>query len=411
MSPEEKTKADEIYKAIIGKERNSLVKRYGKDAEKVAKGRAIKQAQKIAEKKMEPSKDRLKEMVKAALMQEKAGFTNQFDNDPALKGGQKNLPDGLQKSIISKAKGKMKEGPEDKFWATYVKSLVNDIRLNGVDSYTDYSEDDFIADYEEYIGGKMMGEDYDPDQAQLDDEDEIPMSYDDEGKPLGLGEDLDLGHTDNEPHMLKKDLYHIGKYAMDLYQMVDQFEGIGEVDFPHWWQSKIIKAKEMMSSAKHYLDFETREPEIDAMVGAIDMSGALDNVGVDENQVDMFATKASRTDNAKETYFKFLKDFAKSAGVSGEELGKMSYNDLENKFGEKLTRKYGLKKSNVADRARELVSKGVIQVDEKKLTKPELKKREEIAKAMEKGQPKMDMGKKMAIATSIAKRVAERLKK
>jgi hypothetical protein len=167
---------------------------------------------------------------------------------------------------------------------------------------------------------------------------------------------------------------------MELYQMVDQFEGKGEVDFPHWWQAKIIKAKEMVSSAKHYLDFETKEPEIDAMVGAIDMSGALDNVGVDEglpkgyfkkataeldeNQVDMFATKASRTDNAKETYFKFLKDFAKSAGVSGEELGKMSYNDLENKFGEKLARKYELKKSNVADRARELVSKGVIQVDE-----------------------------------------------
>jgi hypothetical protein len=42
----------------------------------------------------------------------------------------------------------------------------------------------------------------------------------------------------------------------------------------------------------------------------------------------------------------------------------MSYNDLENKFGEKLARKYELKKSNVADRARELVSKGVIQVDE-----------------------------------------------
>jgi hypothetical protein len=48
---------------------------------------------------------------------------------------------------------------------------------------------------------------------------------------------------------------------------------------------------------------------------------------------------------------------------------------------------------------------------EKKLTKPELKKREEIAKAMEKGDPKMDMEKKMKIATSIAKRVAERLKK
>jgi hypothetical protein len=71
---------------------------------------------------------------------------------------------------------------------------------------------------------------------------------------------------------------------MELYQMVDQFEGKGEVDFPHWWQAKIIKAKEMVSSAKHYLDFETKEPEIDAMVGAIDMSGALDNVGVNERK-------------------------------------------------------------------------------------------------------------------------------
>jgi hypothetical protein len=84
--------------------------------------------------------------------------------------------------------------------------------------------------------------------------------------------------------MLKSDLYHIGKYAMNLYQMVDQFEGKGEVDFPHWWQSKIIKAKEMMSSAKHYLDFELKEPEIDAAVDVIDASNALDNVGVDETK-------------------------------------------------------------------------------------------------------------------------------
>jgi hypothetical protein len=71
---------------------------------------------------------------------------------------------------------------------------------------------------------------------------------------------------------------------MNLYQMVDQFEGKGEVDFPHWWQSKIIKAKEMMSSAKHYLDFELKEPEIDAAVDVIDASNALDNVGVDETK-------------------------------------------------------------------------------------------------------------------------------
>ena len=46
-------------------------------------------------------------------------------------------------------------------------------------------------------------------------------------------------------------------------------------------------------------------------------------------------------------------------------------------------------------------------VDEKKLTKAEKKKREEIAKAIEKDDPNMPMDKKMAIATATAKRVAE----
>ena len=79
-------------------------------------------------------------------------------------------------------------------------------------------------------------------------------------------EDLDVGHTDNEPHMLKKDLYRIGKYAMGLYKMMDDFDHRGEVDFPHWWQSKIIKAKDMMTSAKHYLDGELSVAKIDKAI-------------------------------------------------------------------------------------------------------------------------------------------------
>jgi hypothetical protein len=92
-----------------------------------------------------------------------------------------------------------------------------------------------------------------------------------------LNEDMDLGHQDNEPHMLKGDLYRIGKYAMELYQMVDEFEGKGEVDFPHWWQAKIIKAKDMLVGAKHYLDFEVKEPSIDAMVGVASDEKILDD--------------------------------------------------------------------------------------------------------------------------------------
>jgi len=98
------------------------------------------------------------------------------------------------------------------------------------------------------------------------------------GRGVELDEDLDLGHEDDEPHMIKADLYKIGKYAMELYQMVDQFEGQGEVDFPAWWQSKITNAASMISSAKHYLEFELKEPEIDAMVGVAQNTGAIDEI-------------------------------------------------------------------------------------------------------------------------------------
>ena len=89
-------------------------------------------------------------------------------------------------------------------------------------------------------------------------------------------EDMDLGHEDDEPHMLKADLYRIGKYAMELYKMVDQFEGKGEVDFPHWWQSKIVQAKSMLVAAKHYLDFELKEPQLDAMVDVAAQEDAIE---------------------------------------------------------------------------------------------------------------------------------------
>jgi hypothetical protein len=88
-------------------------------------------------------------------------------------------------------------------------------------------------------------------------------------EPL-MREDIDLGHEDNEPHMIKGELYQIGKYAMDLYAIMEELEETGgEYDLPGWWQSKITTAKNMMSSAKHYLDFELKEPAIDAAVDAL----------------------------------------------------------------------------------------------------------------------------------------------
>jgi len=77
-------------------------------------------------------------------------------------------------------------------------------------------------------------------------------------------EDLDVGHQDDEPAMLKKDVYRIAKMASMLYKELDQYGNMGEVDFPHWWQAKIIKAYDYLQSAYGYLDAEQKTQQIDS---------------------------------------------------------------------------------------------------------------------------------------------------
>ena len=79
-------------------------------------------------------------------------------------------------------------------------------------------------------------------------------------------EDLDIGHEDNEPNMLKGDLYKLIKNAVSLYRAMEALEGQGEVDFPQWWQGKIMRATNDIECAKEYLEFEMEEPAIDAAV-------------------------------------------------------------------------------------------------------------------------------------------------
>ena len=78
--------------------------------------------------------------------------------------------------------------------------------------------------------------------------------------------DLDVGHQDDEPSMLKNDVYDIAVYAAKLYKQLHKYdESDGEVDFPHWWQGKVIKAREFISSAQHYLEAEEKQPAIDQL--------------------------------------------------------------------------------------------------------------------------------------------------
>jgi len=81
-----------------------------------------------------------------------------------------------------------------------------------------------------------------------------------------LKEDLDVGHQDDEPQMLKKTLYRSAKMASMLYKELDKFDKFPtEVDFPNWWQAKIIKANDYLNAAFDYLDGEQQTAKIDAM--------------------------------------------------------------------------------------------------------------------------------------------------
>jgi hypothetical protein len=150
-------------------------------------------------------------------------------------------------TAVNQVKKKAANKPEEPMEDVKLKEMVKAVLMNP--KKADLNKDGQLSDYEKKRGAAI--------------EKSIQK------------EDLDLGHQDNEPHMLKADLYRIGKYAMELYKMVDQFEGGQEVDFPHWWQAKIIEAKNMLVSAKHYLDFETKEPQIDAMVDVASEEGAI----------------------------------------------------------------------------------------------------------------------------------------
>jgi hypothetical protein len=196
-----------------------------------------------------------------------------------------------------------------------------------------------------------------------------------------LSEDIDLGHEDNEPHMIKGELYRIGKYAMELYQMVDKFEGKGEVDFPAWWQAKVTTSMNNMVSAKHYLDFELKEPAIDTAVDTL-------------NEADYTS--------ARSVAIAFKKDILDPMefGTDANERDPLIKKYIEDKEIK------GIDPEEVVVELNDLMR----DVNEKKLTTAEKNKKEEIVNSMKKDF-KGHKDAMYAIATDKAKKMAETIAK
>lgn len=158
-----------------------------------------------------------------------ASKTPKYDDDPSLKGGQKNLPDSLQKGIIDAAK---KKGVKSEAIA-YMPDEKGEFKR------TDTGKKDPMQVSMDNLLQRLK------DEERLEDE--------------AMTEDLDIGHQDDEAGMLVADLYRINKYSGELCDMIKELGQLdGEVDFPHWWQAKVIKARDYMVSAKHYLDGELK---------------------------------------------------------------------------------------------------------------------------------------------------------
>jgi|TARA_B110000858_G_scaffold198399_1_gene264617 hypothetical protein len=84
----------------------------------------------------------------------------------------------------------------------------------------------------------------------------LPISED-----ISVEKDV-IGHTDDEPDMIRKELFKLGKYSVELYKMLGE---LPNADFPHWWQAKVVKAGQYLSDAKHYLESELNAPEPEAL--------------------------------------------------------------------------------------------------------------------------------------------------
>lgn len=94
-----------------------------------------------------------------------------------------------------------------------------------------------------------------------------------------MNEDLDVGHQDNEPAMVKKQLYNIIRNAKNLYDKLGKYETGEEVDFPSWWQSKITKSQSYLSGAFNYLDSEEAVSESLQLVHVYDKDGKMYGTG------------------------------------------------------------------------------------------------------------------------------------
>ena len=358
----------------------SWVKRYGKDAESVMRGRAINTVKKETE---SMNQQNLKELVRKTLQQESDSKPITFDETRLFdnlftKRGEELKKKGIAadgNALMHQFKTKKTLENIDKKLSLYDLIFSEgfspeerknyDYNLIKYFETPQFSVEDIQSDINTSKDYMSLGDavrnqldKYDElkqKQRDLDETKKATRDFDGDGeiesseeeykgvrdkaikKAKGVKEDIDLGHEDNEPHMIKGELYQIGKYAMDLYAILEELEEAGgEYDFPAWWQSKITTAKNMMSGAKHYLDFELKEPAIDAAVDAL--TGEEPHMG--EPMPPMMEGEVTKTDELAAKIAKALKANKEASDQNNLKQARIALNKGNEEAAEKIAKPY-----------------------------------------------------------------------
>jgi hypothetical protein len=253
-----KDELDQRQIALMGllQNKRSLVKKYGKDAEKVMYGIATKQA-KIKQEAM--NLENIKGMIEAALQNPKKADLNK---DGKLSDYEEKRGVAIEKSMNIKE----------------VEGDIIDIVTLDVPLFIrmlEYAKEDAADDMDLHdVATKTIALSKQKGILSMEDYDALIPAE------APIAEDLDVGHQDDEPNMLKSELVRAGKMIQMLYQKIDNYDRMGgEVDFPQWWQAKIIKANDYLDSAFDYIDGEEKVAQIDAIMGTMMEEKAPLNIG------------------------------------------------------------------------------------------------------------------------------------
>ena len=196
------------------------------------------------------------------------------------------------------AAGKIDEAPEGMYYikiprdaASQNKAQVIFNDMYGIDYEINDDPDGIVMYFKKDNFNPGLLDDLEGDMVQILDTN-IPMS---EEKEMVKNEDMDVGHQDDEPGMLQTTAYETAQYAAKLVKKLQKYEQFdGEVDFPNWWQSKLILAKDYMQKAFHYLDSEEKQPAIDQL--ALEGDGMTTKIKPSEGD----PTNMAYTDKVKE---------------------------------------------------------------------------------------------------------------